>query len=150
MLINQLSVFVENKAGRLAAVIEALGKNSINMSALSLADASEYGILRLIVDKPDRAAEILKEIGVIVKITKVLAVSMDDTPGGLSKILDIFLKNEINVDYMYAFVGKTEKKAVMVVKVSDAQKAEEALEKAGRKDLAATLLPGFNKGKKHR
>lgn len=131
MLINQLSVFVENKPGRLAAVIEALGKNNVNMSALSLADTSEYGILRVIVDNPDAAAEILKGIGVIVKVTKVLAISMDDTPGGLSKILDIFLKNEINVDYMYAFVGKTEKKAVMVVKVSDAKKAEEALQKAG-------------------
>ena len=131
MLINQLSVFVENKPGRLAAVIEALGKNNINMSALSLADASEYGILRIIVENPEAAADVLKEIGVIVKVTKVLAISMDDTPGGLSKVLDVFLKNEVNVDYMYAFVGKTADKAVMVVKVSDAKKAEDALEKAG-------------------
>ena len=137
MLINQLSVFVENKPGRLAAVIEVLGKNNINMSALSLADTSEYGILRIIVDNPDGAAEILKGIGVVVKVTKVLAISMDDTPGGLSKILDIFLKNEINVDYMYAFVGKTEKKAVMVVKVSDAKKAEEVLQNAGIATLGA-------------
>ncbi|MBR4723849.1 MAG: ACT domain-containing protein [Clostridia bacterium] len=135
MLIKQLSVFVENKPGRLAAVIEALGKNDINMSALSLADTSEYGILRVIVDNPEYAAEVLKGIGVIVKITKVLAVSMDDTPGGLSKILDVFLKNGINVDYMYAFVGKTADKAVMVVKVSDAKTAEEALEKAGIQTL---------------
>ena len=131
MLIKQLSVFVENKPGRLAAVIEALGKNNVNMSALSLADTSEYGILRVIVDNPEAAAEILKGIGVIVKITKVLAISMDDTPGGLSKVLDIFLKNEINVDYMYAFVGKTANKAVMVVKVSDVKKAEDALLTAG-------------------
>ncbi len=137
MLINQLSVFVENKPGRLAAVIEALGKKNVNISALSLADTSEYGILRIIVDNPDSAAEILKGIGVVVKITRVLAISMDDTPGGLSKILDIFLKNEINVDYMYAFVGKTEKKAVMVVKVSDAKKAEEVLQKAGVATLDA-------------
>ncbi len=135
MLIKQLSVFVENKPGRLAAVIEALGKNNVNMSALSLADTSEYGILRVIVDNPEAAAEILKGIGVIVKITKVLAVSMDDTPGGLSKILDVFLKNGINVDYMYAFVGKTADKAVMVVKVSDAAKAEEALLSAGIQTL---------------
>ena len=135
MLIKQLSVFVENKPGRLAAVIEALGKNNVNMSALSLADTSEYGILRVIVDNPEAAAEVLKGIGVIVKVTKVLAVSMDDTPGGLSKILDVFLKNSINVDYMYAFVGKTADKAVMVVKVSDVSKAEEALEKAGIQTL---------------
>ena len=135
MLINQLSVFVENKPGRLAAVIDALGKNNVNMSALSLADTSEYGILRLIVNNPEAASQILKEIGVIVKITKVLAISMDDTPGGLSKILDIFLKNGINVDYMYAFVGKTADKAVMVVKVSDVKKAEEALLSAGIQTL---------------
>ena len=137
MLIKQLSVFVENKPGRLAAVIEALGKNNINMSALSLADTSEYGILRVIVDNPEAAAEILKGIGVIVKITKVLAISMDDTPGGLSKILDVFLKNEINVDYMYAFVGKAADRAVMVVKVSDVKKAEDALLAAGIQTLDA-------------
>lgn len=137
MLIKQLSVFVENKPGRLAAVIEALGKNNVNMSALSLADTSEYGILRVIVDNPEAAVEILKGIGVIVKITKVLAVSMDDTPGGLSKILDVFLKNEINVDYMYAFVGKAADRAVMVVKVSDVKKAEEALLAAGIQTLDA-------------
>ena len=131
MLIKQLSVFVENKPGRLAAVIEELGKNGINMSALSLADTSEYGILRIIVNNPEAAAEKLRQIGVIVKITTVLAVPMDNTPGGLSKLLDIFLKNEINVDYMYAFVGKTAEKAVMVVKVSDVIKAEEALQAAG-------------------
>ena len=131
MLIKQLSVFVENKPGRLAAVIEELGKNGINMSALSLADTSEYGILRIIVNNPEAAAEKLRQIGVIVKITTVLAVPMDNTPGGLSKLLDIFLKNEINVDYMYAFVGKTAEKAVMVVKVSDVKKAEEALQAAG-------------------
>ena len=137
MLIKQLSVFVENKPGRLAAVIEALGKNDVNMSALSLADTSEYGILRVIVDNPEAAVEILKGIGVIVKITKVLAVSMDDTPGGLSKILDVFLKNEINVDYMYAFVGKAADRAVMVVKVSDVKKAEDALLAAGIQTLDA-------------
>ncbi|MCR4692321.1 MAG: ACT domain-containing protein [Firmicutes bacterium] len=137
MLIKQLSVFVENKPGRLAAVIEALGKNNVNMSALSLADTSEYGILRVIVDNPEAAVEILKGIGVIVKITKVLAVSMDDTPGGLSKILDVFLKNDINVDYMYAFVGKAADRAVMVVKVSDVKKAEDALLAAGIQTLDA-------------
>lgn len=131
MLIKQLSVFVENKPGRLAAVIEELGRNGINMSALSLADTSEYGILRVIVDNPEDAADLLKKIGVVVKVTTVLAVPMDDTPGGLSKILEVFLKNEINVDYMYAFVGKTANKAVMVVKVSDVKKAEAALQVAG-------------------
>lgn len=131
MLVKQLSVFVENKPGRLSAVIEELGKNNIDISALSLADTSEYGILRLIVNKPDEAKKLLREIGVIVKLADVVAVPMDDTPGGLSKILSVFSQSSIDVDYMYAFVGATSGKALMVVKVSDADFAEKALDEAG-------------------
>lgn len=127
MLIKQLSVFIENKPGRLAAVLEELGKNEIDISALSLADTSEYGILRLIVNSPEKAADILKKSGVVVKLTDVLALAMDDTPGGLSRILSVFVKNGINVDYMYAFVGKINEKALTVVKVSDPECAERAL-----------------------
>lgn len=127
MLVKQLSVFVENKPGRLAPIIEAFGKNNIDISALSLADTSEYGVLRVIVNEPDKAAQVLKEMGIIVKVTEVLTVSIDDTPGGLSKILEIFLKNEVNVDYMYAFKGSVTDKALMVVKVSDPNLAEKAL-----------------------
>ena len=131
MLVKQLSVFVENKPGRLSDVIEVLGKNNIDISALSLADTSEYGILRLIVNKPDEAKTLLREIGVIVKLADVVAVPMEDTPGGLSKILSVLAKNNVDVDYMYAFVGATSGKALMVVKVSDAQLAENALDNAG-------------------
>ena len=131
MLIKQLSVFIENKPGRLAAIIDVLGKNNIDISALSLADTSEYGILRLIVNNPETASKVLRETGVVVKLTYVLAVAMDDTPGGLSKILDVIIKENINVDYMYAFVGAVSKKALMVVKVSDPEAAYAALEAAG-------------------
>lgn len=131
MLVKQLSVFIENKPGRLSDVIEELSRIDINISALSLADTSEYGILRLIVNKPDEAKKALREIGVIVKIAEVVAVPMDDTPGGLSKILSVFSKADINVDYMYAFVGAVSGKALMVVKVSDAVLAESALDGAG-------------------
>lgn len=131
MLIKQLSIFTENKPGGLAPIIDVLGKNNIDISALSLADTSEYGILRLIVNDPDLAVSLLREIGVVVKITDVLAVAMDDTPGGLSKVLEIFVDADINVDYMYAFVGAVNNKALMVVKVSDAQAASDALCKAG-------------------
>lgn len=130
MLVKQLSVFVENKPGRLSAVIDELGKNNIDISALSLADTSEYGILRLIVNKPDEAKTLLRETGVIVKVSEVVAVPMDDTPGGLSKILSVFSQNGINVDYMYAFVGATTGKALMIVKVSDCNLAEKALDGA--------------------
>lgn len=131
MLVKQLSVFIENKPGRLAPIIDALGKNDIDISALSLADTSEYGIIRIIVNNPDKAKEVLSELGVVVKITEVLTVAMDDTPGGLSKILDIFVKNDVNVDYMYAFVGTVTNKALMVVKVSDPDLAVSVLDKAG-------------------
>ena len=131
MLIKQLSIFTENKPGGLAPIIDVLGKNNIDISALSLADTSEYGILRLIVNNPDLAVSVLRESGVIVKITDVLAVAMDDTPGGLSRVLEIFVNADINVDYMYAFVGAVNNKALMVVKVSDAQLAEDALDNAG-------------------
>lgn len=127
MLIKQLSVFIENKPGRLAAIIDELGKNNIDISALSLADTSEYGILRLIVNNPEEAAEILKQTGIVVKLTKVLALAMDDTPGGLSRILSVLVQNSINVDYMYAFVGKVTSKALMIVKVSDPELAEKSL-----------------------
>lgn len=131
MFVKQLSVFVENKPGGMAPIIEALGKNDINISALSLADTSEYGILRLITADTDKAAKVLKDFGVVVKVTDVLVVAIDDTPGGLSKILDIFVAASVNVDYMYAFVGSVTNKALMVVKVSDAQLAADALKNAG-------------------
>ncbi len=131
MLIKQLSVFTENKPGSLAPIIDVLGKNSIDISALSLADTSEYGILRLIVNNTDLAVDALRHEGFIVKVTDVLAVAMDDTPGGLSKILEIFVKNSINLDYMYAFVGSVTSKALMVVKVSDPVSAATALESEG-------------------
>ena len=131
MLIKQLSIFTENKPGGLAPIIETLGKNNIDISALSLADTTDYGILRLIVNNPDLAVSVLRETGFIVKITDVLAIVMDDTPGGLSRILDVFVKNDINVDYMYAFVGTVNKKALMVVKVSDTDMASLVLDEEG-------------------
>lgn len=127
MLIKQLSVFIENKPGRLAAILEELSKHNIDISALSLADTSEYGILRLIVSNPEEAAAVLKDSGVVVKLTSVLALAIDDTPGGLSRILSVFVQHSINVDYMYAFVGKVTSKALTVIKVSDPELAEKAL-----------------------
>lgn len=130
MLTNQLSVFIENKPGRLAAALDVLAKGGVDISALSLADTSEYGILRLIVSEPEKAKSVLAESGVVVKITPVLAFAMEDVPGGLSRILEVFVKNSVNVDYMYAFTAKSGK-AITVVKVSDANLAQNALDDAG-------------------
>lgn len=131
MLTNQLSVFIENKPGKLAAALDVLAKGGVDISALSLADTSEYGILRLIVSEPEKAKVVLADAGIVVKITPVLAFAMDDVPGGLSRILEIFVKNSINVDYMYAFTGKQSGKAITVVKVSDAELAQKALDALG-------------------
>ncbi len=131
MIIKQLSVFVENKKGRLFAIADALAKHDIDISSLSLADTSEFGILRLIVNKPEEAKKVLADAGVIVKITDVVAVVMEDAPGGVAGALEVFKNSEIGVEYMYACVGKTTGKALMVVKTDDDNKAEEALAKAG-------------------
>lgn len=131
MLIKQLSVFLENKEGRLSDIIDALAESKIDISALSLADTSDYGILRLIVDAPEQAQKALEKKGVIVRINHVLAVAMDDAPGGMSEILRILKTASISVEYMYACVGHISGKALTVMRLSDNQKGEEELEKAG-------------------
>lgn len=135
-MIKQISIFVENKFGRLASIIDALGKNNIDISALSIADTTDFGILRIIVDKPEEAVLVLKENGVAVKCTDVIAVAIDDTPGGLSKVLEILTKEDITIDYMYAFVGKKEGKALMVVKTDDLEKTEKILSESKTVTLA--------------
>ena len=128
MLIKQLSVFIENKPGRLEAIIDTLGKNNINIRALSIADTTDFGILRLIVDDVDRAKSVLKETGVISKRTDVVAVFLDDRSGGLAKVLSVLTAGGLNIEYMYAFLTKTEGKALMVLKADDEQKALDVLE----------------------
>ena len=127
MIIKQLSVFVENKKGRLVAITEALSKADVDISALSLADTSDFGVLRLIVDKPEEAKAALKEEGVVVKITEVVAAVMDDQPGGVAATLRVLHDNDVDVEYMYACVGKTTGKALVVIKPSDVAAAENAL-----------------------
>ena len=116
MLIKQISVFVENKKGRTSAIIDALGNAGIDISALSLADASEFGILRLIVDNPDKAKEVLNNIGVVVRISDVMAVKIPNKPGGLSETLTKINDKGLNVEYMYAFVGNDGDYATFVFK----------------------------------
>lgn len=131
MFVKQISVFVENKFGRMAEILNALAEKSIDISALSLADTSEFGILRLIVDKPELAVEVLKEEGVIVKLSDVLAIAVDDTPGGLSKALAVLTEADVVIEYMYAFIGKADGKAMTVIRVDDEIKAINALNAGG-------------------
>ena len=127
MFVKQISVFVENKFGRLANIIDALSKNNIDISALSIADTTDFGILRMIVDDAEKAVLVLKEEGVAVKLTDVIAVALDDKPGGLANVMTTLTENEITIDYMYAFVGKKHGKALMVVKTDDMEKAAQVL-----------------------
>lgn len=136
MLIKQISVFLENKSGRLAEVTRVLGLNNIDISALSIADTTDFGILRLIVNKPEEAVEILKENGFTVSCTNVIAISVPDKPGGLSLALNILDKENIGIEYMYAFVGKAENEALVILKVADTDKAIKVL-----KDKGVNVVP---------
>ncbi len=128
MLIKQISVFVENAPGQLSEVTKVLGENGIDMSALSLADTSEFGILRLIVNDPDKACEVLRAQHFIVKQNDVLAAVVDDRPGGLTAVLDILANVKVSVEYMYAFVGSKDGHAVVVIRPDNAEAAIAALE----------------------
>jgi len=124
MKVEQLSIFLENKAGRLAEVTRALSRANINIRALSLADTSEFGILRLIVDDHEKAKTVLKEQGFTVGRTNVVAVAVDDRPGGLDNILHLLSGHGINVEYMYAFVQAGGKSATLILRFD---KTDEAL-----------------------
>ncbi len=129
MFIKQLSIFVENKFGRLESIIDCLSKSNINLRALSLADTTDYGVLRVIVDDAESAKKALGEIGVISKLTDVVAVYLDDRSGGLASVLSILKNEEVNVEYMYAFLGRKEGKALMVLKADDEEKTATVLAK---------------------
>jgi hypothetical protein len=117
--VKQISVFIENRSGRLREVAATLGKNKINIRALSLADTSDYGILRLIVDKPQQALSALKKANFTLSETDVIAVEVSDKPGGLAEVLDVLGEAGINVEYMYAFVEKSSNNAVMIFRIED-------------------------------
>lgn len=123
MRVKQISIFIENRSGRLREVATVLGSNSINIRALSLADTSDYGILRLILDKPEKALEVLKKANFTLSETDVIAVEVSDKPGGLAEVLDILGNAGINVEYMYAFVEKSSDNAVMIFRIEDIEKA---------------------------
>lgn len=131
MSIEQLSVFVENNRGSLAEVVEVLGREQINLRALSIADTKDFGILRLIVDDTKRAMEVLKENRIIVSITEVLAVAIPDTPGSLAKILRILANAGISVEYIYAFITKKQDNAFVAIRVEDNEKASMLLHAEG-------------------
>lgn len=136
MKVKQISVFLENKSGRLAQVTRVLGENNINIRALSIADTTDFGILRLIVNSPDLAYRVLKEKGFTVSATDVIAVEVVDEPGGLADVLSILKDAEINIEYLYAFLQKASKAALVVFRVEQLDEAIKILREKGIRILS--------------
>ena len=132
---EQISIFLENKSGRLAEITDVLARNGVNIRALSLADTADFGILRLIVDDIEKTARLLKEGGFTVSRNEVVAVVLPDRPGGLSGILNALQGKDVNVEYMYAFVQRSEGNAVLIFRFDEITKAIDTLQKAGFKIL---------------
>ena len=135
MTIEQLSVFIENKPGQLVEALETLANAGVDLRALSLADTADFGILRIIVDKPTEAMDILQAGGYLVRTNQVLPVSVGDKPGGLASVLRILANSDIDVEYTYAFVAHAAEKAYVIIRVADNDFAVKVL-----KDNAVPLL----------
>ena len=140
MHVEQISIFIENKFGRLAEVTRVLGDAGINIRTLSLADTSDFGILRLIVNDAEKAKAVLKERGFTVSKTEVVAVEIPDRPGGLADILQVLDGDGINVEYMYAFVERCGENAVMIFRFDETEKAISTLIGKGFNILAGERL----------
>lgn len=130
MAIKQLTVFVENKQGALVDITDTLAKHNVNIRALSIADTQDFGILRLIVNDNETAIKTLSNEGYLIKTTEVIGVKIGDEPGKLSTALQVLDDAHINMEYLYAFMTRTEKHAYVVLRVADNAAAESALEKA--------------------
>lgn len=133
MAIKQLTVFVPNRKGAIVSVTDILSKNDINLRALSIAETEEFGILRLIVNDENKAEKVLGDQDYLIKVVDVVGVKIGDAPGKLTAALDVLDKEDINVEYMYAFMARTEKHAYVVLRVENNTEAETALTEAGFK-----------------
>ena len=140
MKLQQVSIFLENKRGRLAEVAGLIAQKGVNIRALALADTADFGVLRLIVNEPDRCFEVLKAAGFVAQRTDVIAVEVDDKPGGLKRVLDVFDGHGLNIEYMYAFVEKKSDKAVVIVRVDQPERAIEVLGAEGVVVLSADVI----------
>lgn len=140
MQIQQLSVFIENKPGRLAEITEVLAQTGVDIRAISVADTSDFGILRVIVDKPKEAVLALKEHGMTVTLTNVIAVGISDEKGTFSKVIRLLANNGIDVEYIYAFVSRDKGKAYVIIRTDKSARAAEILTENGVEILTAEAL----------
>jgi hypothetical protein len=135
MGVAQVSIFLENRSGGLADVVDVLARNAIDIKALTLADMSDFGILRLIVEDVERTRTVLEDAGFTADTTRVVAVEVPDHPGGLAETLHALRRREINVEYMYSAARRNGERAIIVFRVDEAERALEALRGAGVKVL---------------
>ena len=140
MKVEQISIFIENKSGRLAEVTGVLGKTGINIRALSLADTSDFGILRLIVDDSQKALKVLREQRFTVSITEVIGIEVPDSPGGLTSILQLLDQHNVNVEYMYAFAERVGNNAIIIFRFDNVDEAISALSSHGVKILPSERI----------
>lgn len=143
MLVRQISVFLENKSGRLAEVTRTLREHQIDIRALYIADTTEYGILRMIVDRPEDTVRILSESGFTVNSTNVIAIAIADVPGKLDQALEILSESGISVDYLYAYVGRASTDAVVVMRVENPDLALTKLQSANVRVLSTKEVYGI-------
>ena len=126
-MVKQISIFLENKCGRLVKVTQTLGEHGINIRALTIADTSDFGIMRLIVDQPEKAHQVLRDAGFMATETEVVAVEVPDTPGGLADVLEYLEQNSINIEYLYSFVEKPAQDALILMRLENIEKAKQVL-----------------------
>ncbi len=143
MKIKQLSIFLENRKGRMKNALDVLEKGNVNIRALSIADTSEFGILRLIVPDPENTKKLIEDNNFIVKIGDVIAVRMEDQPGSLGEILVILDKNNINLLYLYAFVEENENKAIVLLHPENIDEGIKALSEGGAELISADEIYGL-------
>jgi hypothetical protein len=143
MKLTQISVFLENRKGRLHEVCSMLGSAGVNIRALTIAETETFGVLRIIVDKPDAALELFSRNNVTANRTDVVAVEVEDRPGGLANILKVLSEHDVNVEYMYGFIEKFTEKALLVFRFDDTEKAGKVLAACGINVVTSKDIQGL-------
>ena len=133
MILQQISVFMENRAGQLSEILSVLAEQKIDLRALNIAETTDYGVLRLIVSEPERAADVIREQGALVNVNPVVAATVPDCPGGLSKLLSLLTEENVDISYMYSVFGQKEGLAHMILRVDDPEAVEAVLAAHGNK-----------------
>jgi len=131
MTLKQISVFLENVSGRLAEVTKTLSDGGINLRALTIADTADFGILRIVSDNPDETLKLLEDHGFTARVTEVLAIEVEDKPGSLARVMDVFNETGVNIEYLYASLEKNRDNAVIVIKVEDIERGQKIIEDHG-------------------